>query len=64
MRAYNVSCPDCMKTIVVKMEAGDKRRNADKFFIIVCEHCGHQWFAKIFETLVTYPHKLSLKETK
>jgi len=37
------------------MEAGDKRRNSDKFFIVVCEHCGHHWQGKIFETLNVYP---------
>jgi len=55
LRAYHVCCPDCMKIITVEMEAGDKRRNSDKFFIVVCEHCGHHWQGKIFETLNVYP---------
>jgi len=40
----------------IEMEDGDPRRNANsKFFVIICEHCGHHWQAKIFETLNVYP---------
>jgi len=56
LRTYHVSCPDCLKIMSIEMEDGDPRRNANsKFFVIICEHCGHHWQAKIFETLNVYP---------
>ena len=64
MREYKTKCPECLKRIRLSLGDEDKRRNEDEFFTIVCEHCGHQWYAKIFETLSIYPHKLSLKEWK
>ena len=44
------------------MDVEDKRRNTDEFFMIECPHCKKEWYAKIFETLVTYPHKLPQKD--
>jgi len=61
MREYITKCPECLKEIRLSLGDEDKRRNENEFFTIVCEHCGHQWYAKIFETLVVYPHKLTIK---
>jgi len=62
MKEYRTRCPDCLKEIIIKMHKRDKRRNDGDFFTIKCLHCKRQWYAKIFEKLVTYPHKLFLKK--
>jgi len=59
MREYTTKCPECLKEISLSLDVTDKRRNSDEFFIIECPHCNRQWHARIFEKLVTYPHKLS-----
>jgi len=58
MKGYHVACPGCMRMIEIEMDKDDKRRNEDKFFIVVCGHCSHQWYAKIFESLSVYPFML------
>jgi len=62
MREYQTRCPECLKEITLSMDDNDKRRNDGEFFTIECEHCKRQWYAKIFETLVTYPHKLPQRD--
>ena len=58
MKEYRVACPGCLKIITIEMDECDERRNEDKFFIVVCGHCSHQWYAKIFESLSVYPFML------
>jgi len=62
MREYQTKCPECLKEISLSLDNGDKRRNKDEFFTIECEHCKHQWYARIFEKLVIYPYKLKSKK--
>jgi len=62
MREYQTKCPECLRRITLSMDVEDKRRNTDEFFMIECPHCKKEWYAKIFETLVTYPHKLPQKD--
>ena len=65
MREYTTRCPktDCLGIITIEMEDSDPRRNNGDFFEITCQHCKQKSYAKIFETLVTYPHKI-FKEDK
>jgi len=62
MKEYRTRCPDCLKEIMIKMKSRDNRRDRGDFFLVKCQDCGRQCYAKIFETLVTYPYKLMPKE--
>jgi len=63
MRKYTTNCPkaDCLGIIKIEMENSDPRRNNNYFFEITCQHCKQKSYAKIFENLVTYPHKLKIR---
>jgi len=60
MKEYTTKCPGCLLQIPLKMDNRDERRNTDEFFKVGCPYCKRKWFAKIIETLVIYPYKLSL----
>lgn len=62
MREYEVDCWNCHKIIKVEMENGDKRRTANKFFVITCPNCKREWHTKIFEKMVIYPFMLMEKK--
>jgi len=64
MREYRTKCPNCLKNIILSMGVKDRRRNTNEFFMIECQHCKRQLYAKIFENLVTYPYKLIPKEVR
>jgi len=64
MREYRTKCPNCLNNIILSMGVRDRRRNTNEFFMIECQHCKRQVYAKIFEKLVTYPHKLIPREVR
>ena len=64
MKEYSVPCPGCSKTITVEMDEDDERRKRNEFFIIKCDHCNCERYAKIFESLSVYPFKLMVEVEK
>jgi len=62
MREYKVNCPKCTGIISIKIGDNDRRKINGDFFEITCQHCKQASFAKIFGTLVVYPHMLELVE--
>jgi len=62
MKEYETKCPHCLRIIIVRMRIKDKRRNTDNYFIVKCRNCKRQWYARIFEKIVVYPHMIDAKE--